>query len=86
MITTTRIGFADLSRQKRYRTDLAGALSPQNTVRQAVDHYLTAMRIPSNGLRWTAFSRGVRLDMKRSLQELPEADTAWTVIPEVTAG
>ncbi len=77
---------ADLSRQRRYETDLEGDLSPQHTVDHAIHHYLERMDIPDGGLRWAAFSRGVRLDNKIPMKDLPDADTEWTVMPEVSAG
>jgi len=86
MVTDTRLKMADLSRQKRFQTDLQGELTPQHTVDQAIQHYLGRMNIPDNGLRWTAFSRGVRLDNKAPLADIPENDVEWTVMPEVSAG
>ena len=44
------------------------------------------MSIPDNGLPFSAFSRGVRLDLKTALEDLPEADSEWTIIPDVAAG
>jgi hypothetical protein len=86
MVAATRVSMADISRQKRLDTDLRGNLTPRHTVGQAIQHYLERMNIPNNGLRWTAFSRGVKLDNKQPLEEVPAADTAWTVMPEVSAG
>ena len=53
---------------------------------EAVEHYLDRLQIRDNGLRWSAFSRGVMLDSKRPLGELESTDTEWTVMPEVSAG
>ena len=86
MIATTKIEMTDLSRQKRLATELGEELTPAHTVEHAVQLFLERLRIAENGLRWTAFSRGVRLDLKRKLSELPEEDTRWTVMPEVSAG
>jgi len=86
MIATTRIEMSDLSQQKRMNTDLSDELTPQHTVEQAVEHYLSRSGIHDNGLRWNVYSRGVRLDKKSRLSDLPEADTRWTVMPEVAAG
>ena len=87
MVALSRVSMADISRQKRYETDLGvDGLSRQNTVGQAVEHYLHRSKIRDNGLRWSAFSRGVKLDNKQRLGELPETDAQWTVMPEVSAG
>ena len=88
MVAAVRsIAMSDLSRQKRFRAELGSdGLTRRHTVGQAVDHYLDRMGIRDNGLRWTAFSRGVKLDSKRSLADVPEADSEWTVLPEVSAG
>lgn len=77
----------DLSRQQRLDAQLdRGELTGRHTVGQAVEHYLDRMGIRDNGLRWTAFSRGVKLDNKRSINDVPDTDTNWTVMPEVSAG
>lgn len=86
MITTDRLFMTDLSRQKRFETDLAEDVTPQHTVGQALEVYLDRMGIPENDLRWMAFSRGRRLDSKNRLADLPEEDARWTVVPEVSAG
>ena len=86
MVAATRLRMSDLSRQRRMETDLAGELSPQHSVHHAIQHYLERVNIPDGGLRWTAYSRGVRLDSKVSLRDLPEADSEWTIMPEVSAG
>jgi len=77
----------DLSRQRRFDARLdRGELTGRHTVGQAVEHYLDRMGIRDNGLRWTAFSRGVKLDSKRLIADVPVTDTQWTVMPEVSAG
>ena len=87
MVTSTRLKMNDISRQKSFETDLSDDLiTPRHTVGQAVDKYVAQMRIPGDGLRWAAFSRGVKLDNKQTLEELSEEDTDWTVMPEVSAG
>ena len=86
MVAATKLRMTDISRQKRYETELDGELTPRHTVGQAVDVYLQRMRIPGEGLRWSAFSRGVKLDNKQTLDELTETDTEWSILPEVSAG
>lgn len=88
MVATTRsITMSDLSRQKRWRAELGtDGLTRRHTVGQAVEHYLDRMNIRSHGLRWTAFSRGVKLDNKIELDDVPDTDSQWTVMPEVSAG
>lgn len=87
MVALTRVSMADISRQKRYEAELGTeGLTPQHTIGQAVEHYLEWTGIRDNGLRWTAFSRGVKLDNKQRLGELAETDGQWTVMPEVSAG
>jgi hypothetical protein len=88
MVAATRsITMSDLSRQKRWQADLgADGLTRRHTVGQAVEHYLDRMSIRSHGLRWSAFSRGVKLDNKIELGDIPETDDQWTVMPEVSAG
>ena len=88
MVAATRsITLSDLSRQKRLRAELgADGLTRRHTVGQTVEHYLDRMNIRSNGLRWMAFSRGVKLDSKTELSDIPETDNEWTVMPEVSAG
>jgi hypothetical protein len=86
MVAATKLRMTDISRQKRLDAGLDGELSPRHTVGQAVDHYLQRMRIPGEGLRWSAYSRGLKLDSKQTLEDLSEADTDWTVMPEVSAG
>ena len=85
MIATIRMN--DIARQKPLQTDLdSGELTPRSTVGQAIGHYRREMRIPGDDLQWTAYSRGVRLDGKLLLQDLPEEDNEWMVMPEVSAG
>ena len=86
MVSTSTLTISDLSRQKKYTTDLSHELTPEHIVEQVIDHYLQAKAIPRNGLRWTAVSRGRRLDSKLKLAELQELDSDWRVLPEVTAG
>jgi hypothetical protein len=86
MVPEGTLLMTDISGQKRFETGLDDELTPRHTVGQAVEHYLDQMRIPQNGLRWTAFSRGVVLDNKRELGDLPVEDTRWAVLPEVSAG
>lgn len=88
MVASVRsLYMSDLSRQKSFRADLeSDELTGGHTVGQAVEHYLDRMNIRDNGLRWIAFSRGVRLDSKQLLGDTPEADSDWTVMPEVSAG
>lgn len=87
MVAAANINMTDIARQKRLVTNLdSGGLTPGHTVGQAVDYYRTEMRLPGEGLQWAAFSRGVKLDHKRLLQDLPDEDTEWTVMPEVSAG
>ena len=88
MVAATRsIAMSDLSRQKRLQADVGAAgLTRRHTVGQAVEHYIDRMNIRDHGLRWTAFSRGVKLDNKIELGDVPEADSDWTVMPEVSAG
>ncbi len=86
MQATSTIDIADLSRSKRFRAELFNDLTPAHTVGQAVETYLDRMSIPDNGLPFSAFSRGVRLDSKITLEDLPEADSEWTIIADVAAG
>lgn len=86
MVATSRLVMSDLSRQMRLETDLNTELTPQHTVGQAVDHFRNRLRIPDHGTSWTAFSRGVRLDAKAMLADVPDVDTQWTVMPQVSAG
>jgi hypothetical protein len=88
MVAATRsITMSDLSRQKRWQAELdTDGLTRRHTVGQAVEHYLDRMSIHSHGLRWSAFSRGVKLDNKAELGEVPETDGDWMVLPEISAG
>ncbi len=85
----TAIKMADLGRQKRLTVDVSaggGELAPGHSIGQAIDYYRDRMQVPDRGLPWTAFSRGVMLDSKMRIDELEEADSQWTVMPEVSAG
>lgn len=88
MVAATRsITMSDLSRQKRLRAELGvDGLTRRHTIGQAVEHYLDRMSIRNHGLRWSAFSRGVKLDNKAELGDLADTDSEWTVMPEVSAG
>ena len=88
MVAARRLTLQDLQRQKRLDVDLSdtGALTPQHSVGQAVEHYRSHFRLSVGESRWTASSRGLLLDSKLRLGELPEADSDLTVIPEVSAG
>jgi hypothetical protein len=77
---------SDLSGQKRLEVDASGDLGPRHSVGEVLEHYLEKTGIPDHGLRWNAFSRGVRLDNKQVLEDVPAADCEWTVMPEVSAG
>lgn len=87
-LTAPRIRMHDITGQRRFETDLSDGLTRRHTVGQALDHYLDRMQIPPNDLRWNAFARGVRLDNKLVIDDLPDADVEndWTVMPEVSAG
>jgi hypothetical protein len=86
MVAATRLRMADISRQKRWDASLDAELTPQHTVGQAIDQFLERQRIPGEGLRWSAYSRGLKLDNKQSLEDLTDVDADWTVMPEVSAG
>ena len=87
MVASSQILMSDISRQNRYEVGLNGQLTPTHTVGQAIEHYLDRMGIPDAGLRWSAFSRGVKLDNKVELSEIADQEVnAWTVMPEVSAG
>ena len=86
-VPTRKIVMRDLTGYKRLETRLNNGLTPGHTVSQAIDYYLDKVRIRRNGLDFMAFSRGVRLDSKSVIADLPDADTEeWTVMPEVAAG
>jgi hypothetical protein len=86
MGSSRKLVMTDLSGQRRFESDLSYGLSPQHTISQAVDYYLDEKRIQRNGLDFLAFSRGVRLDGKRRIADLPAEDLEMTVMPEVAAG
>lgn len=86
MVALSRFSMSDLAGQKRVDVDLTadGDLSPTHTVSQAVDVFKRRMEISDGGVRWSAFARGVMLDGKSRLGDLPEPEV--TVMPEVAAG
>jgi hypothetical protein len=86
MTASSTIHFSDLSEQKRFSTDLDGDLTVNHDVEHAIGHFLDQNGIQGHDLDWSAFSRGVRLDKRTRLADLPEADGKWTVIPTVSAG
>ncbi len=86
MVTASRIHMSDLSGQRRYDVELNGDLTPAHTVGQAVEHYREKMGFRDQQFRWMAFSRGIRLDAKQALKDLPDTDEQWTVMPEASAG
>lgn len=86
MIATSRIRFSDLSQQKHFSTDLTDDLTLDHNVDQAIEHFLDQIGVPENDLPWSAYSRGVRLDKRARLRDVPEEDTDWTVLPQVSAG
>lgn len=87
MVATSRVAMSDISRQKRFETTLDGDLTPRHTVGQAIDMYLERMGIPAGNLRWSAFSRGLKLDNKAALADVADVEEVdLTVMPEVSAG
>jgi len=88
MVALSKLRMTDLSRQRRIEVELAesGELTPSHTVAQAISLYRERMKIGDSELRWNAFSRGVTLDNKRQLRDVPVTDSEWTVMPEVSAG
>ena len=88
MVALSKLQMNDLSRQHRFEVDLTnqGELTPSHTVAQAIDLYRDRMKIADRDVLWKAFSRGVTLDNKQRLSEVPETDSEWTVMPEVSAG
>lgn len=87
MVATSRVAMSDISQQKRFETTLDGELTPRHTVGQAIDMYLERMGIPPGNLRWSAFSRGLKLDNKAPLADVAETEEVdLTVMPEVSAG
>ena len=88
MVALSRITMSDISQQNRFQVGLDGELTPRHTVGQAIEHYLDRMGIRNADLRWSAFARGVKLDNKSELSEIPdqEEENTWTVMPEVSAG
>ena len=86
MIANSKIRFSDLSQQKRFMTDLTKDLTTRHNVDQAIGFFLDRAGIPDNDLPWAAFSRGIRLDKRTLLADLPDQDDEWTVLPTVSAG
>lgn len=86
MVSSSVLEMTDIGRRKRFSTDLEGELTPGHNVEQAVDHYLSQVGLPRKGHRWVAVSRGLRLDKRQQLADLPEVDNLWKVLPESTAG
>lgn len=86
MKASAHIRFTDLSRQKRFTTDLTTDLTRRHNVDQAIDFFLDRAGIQDNDLPWAAFSRGVRLEKETLLADVPDADDEWTVLPTVSAG
>ena len=87
MVAINRITMTDISRQKKLAVGLDGELTPAHTVGQTIEHYVERMGIRDNDLRWSAFSRGVKLDNKSVLADVPGVeDQVWTVMPEIAAG
>jgi hypothetical protein len=86
-IPTQKLIMRDLAGFKRIETYLNNGLTPNHTVGQAIEYFLEKAQIRKNNLDFMAFSRGVRLDNKLHIEELPVEDTQeWTVMPEVSAG
>ena len=86
MVAATRIRMTDISGQKEAEVDLAGPITPRHTIGQALEFGADQMGIPHDGVPLTAFSRGVKLDNKRPLNQLRKEDTDWQVMSEVSAG
>ena len=87
MVALSRITMTDISRQKKLDVGLDGELTPSHTVGQTIEHYVDRMGIRNTDLRWSAFSRGVKLDNKSKLMDVPESEEqVWTVMPEIAAG
>lgn len=81
---------SDVSGQRRLRLDLeeSDEVSPSHTVSQVIEHYRETMLGSEDGHdgHWWAYSRGVKLDTKKPIEQLPEQDNQWLVMPEVSAG
>ncbi len=86
MTATATLRFTDLSRSRSCTVELGEELSPQHDVDQAISHFLDRAGIPRNDHEFTAYSRGVRLDKRARLADLPDEDNEWTVVPTVSAG
>ena len=84
---TQKLLMRDLTGYKKLESLLNNGLTPRHTVGQAIEYYLEHTNIRQNGLDFMAFSRGVRLDNKALIEDLPVEDTQeWTIMPEVAAG
>ena len=83
MNATATLELTNLSRSKRLSAKLNEDLTLHHSVGQTVEHFLGSVGIRDTGKTWNAISRGVRLDSKSKLLDLPEADTDWMIIPEV---
>jgi hypothetical protein len=87
MVAPAKLFLSDISRQKKYEARIGDdGLTADHSVGQAIEHYLDRVGIRDHSLRWTAFSRGVKLDSKSRLADVPETDANWTVLPETHAG
>ena len=87
MVVANRINMSDLSRQKRLAVTIGDdGISESHTVEQAIGHFRNRLGIRDNGFRFVAFSRGIKLKNDQKLADVPEADSDWMVLPEVTAG
>jgi hypothetical protein len=86
MTATATLRFTDLSQSRVCTVDLGGELTVEHDVDHAIDHFLDQVGIPRDDLEFSAYSRGVRLDKRSRLADLPDADTDWMVLPTVSAG
>lgn len=88
MVTATKLRMHDLPRQKQVEVELSetGELTPSHTVGAAVDYFKNRLNARDSTVRYTAFSRGVTLDHKQRLSDVPVADSEWTIVPSVSAG
>ncbi len=86
MNASATLELTDLSRSKRLSARLTDDVTPHHTVRQTVQHFLGNVGIRDADQTWNAFSRGVRLDNKSRLADIPDDATDWMIVPEVSAG
>ena len=86
MTATATLQVSDLSRSRSCTVELGDTISPNHQVDQVIDHFLDQTGIPRNDLEFSAYSRGVRLDKRARLADLPDEDTEWMVVPAVSAG